>query len=151
MGASLYRGNVPPSDPRAGQGVLEDKNARSADQPTPEANSYGVGSAARLKLRQQVADVRLDRLLAEKQRRADLAVHKTVGDELQDLELTGGRLLLELPRRRSRERDHRSRSTRTTTRCSRLESAAVVAVAVEDLLALCGVHVMGIGAWAAPL
>ena len=33
------------------------------NEPTPEANGYGVGSAARLKLRQQMADVRLDRLL----------------------------------------------------------------------------------------
>jgi hypothetical protein len=34
---------------------------------------------------------------------------------------------------------------------SRLEAAAVVAVAVEDLLALSGVHVSGIGGAAEPL
>src|SRR5207253_696094 len=31
-------------------------------KPTPEANGYGVGSRPRLQLRQQMADVRLDRL-----------------------------------------------------------------------------------------
>ena len=67
-----------------------------SNEPTPEANGYGVGSAARLKLRQQMADVRLHRLLGEEESLADLAVHEPVGDELQDLDLPRRRLLLEL-------------------------------------------------------
>ena len=68
-----------------------------SNEPTPEANGYGVGSAARLKLRQQMADVRLDGLLREEEPLADLAVDETVGDELEDLDLARRRLLLELP------------------------------------------------------
>ena len=52
-----------------------------------------MGSAARLKLRQQVADVRLDRLLGEEEPLADLTVDETVRDELENLDLAGGRLL----------------------------------------------------------
>ena len=48
-----------------------------------------MGSAARLKLRQQVADVRLDRLLGEEEPLADL-VDEPVGDELEQLDLAGG-------------------------------------------------------------
>ena len=68
-----------------------------SNEPTPEANGYGVGSAARLKLRQQMADVRLDGLLREEEPLADLAVDESVGDELEDLDLARRRLLLELP------------------------------------------------------
>jgi hypothetical protein len=57
------------------------------DEPTPEANRYGVGSAARLKLREQVAHMRLDRLFREEETFADLAVHEPVADELQNLDL----------------------------------------------------------------
>ena len=49
-----------------------------------------------LQLRQQVAYVRLDRLLREEEADADLAVDEAVGDQLQHLDLTRGRLLLEL-------------------------------------------------------
>ena len=66
------------------------------DEPTPEANSYGVGSAARLKLRQQVADVRLDGLLREEEPLADLTIHEPVGDELENLDLAGRRILTDL-------------------------------------------------------
>ena len=76
---------------RDADGLLELRN-----EPTPEANRYGVGSAARLKLRQEMAHVRLDRLLGEEQPLADLPVDETVGDELENLQLTGRRLLLEL-------------------------------------------------------
>ena len=62
-----------------------------------------MGSAARLKLRQQVADVRLDRLLGEKEALADLSVDQPVGDELEHLELAGGGLKLELTQRGRRE------------------------------------------------
>jgi len=37
------------------------------NEPTPEADRYGVGSTSRLKLREQVAHMRLDRLLREEE------------------------------------------------------------------------------------
>jgi len=71
----------------------------------------------------------------------DLAVDETVGNELEDLELSGRGLLLELAQcRRRGERDDRSRPIRVTTRSSRLEAAAVVAIPRQDLPALRGVH-----------
>ncbi len=118
----------------------------SRNEPTPEANGYGVGSASRLKLREQMTDVGLHRLLREEEVLADLAVHEPVGDELENLDLAGGRFLLELPQGgRGRERDHRSGRLCAPTRRSRLEPAAVVPVPVEDLPPLCGVHGFGIG------
>jgi len=67
------------------------------NEPTPEADRYGVGSAARLKLREQVAHVRLDRLLREEEALADLTVHEPVGDELQNLDFTRSGILADLP------------------------------------------------------
>ena len=76
----------------------------------------------------------------------DLAVHEPVGDELENLDLAGGRFLLELPQGgRGRERDHRSGRLCAPTRRSRLEPAAVVAVSIQDLSPLRGVHEMAIG------
>ena len=77
------------------------------NEPTPEANGYGVGSAARLKLREEVADVGLDRLLGQVEALADLAVDETVGDELEDLDLPSGRLLLEFAQNGRIEGDDR--------------------------------------------
>ena len=88
-----------------------DKVRRAFDlgnEPTPEANRYGVGSAARLELRQQVTDMRFDGLLGEEEPLADLAVDETVGHELQNLDLPRGRLLLEFPLHSGRKRDHRA-------------------------------------------
>jgi len=100
-----------------------------------------------LKLRKQVAHVGLDGLLRQEEPLSDLAVDEAVGDELEYLDLAGGGLLLELAqRRRWRERDHRAGAFRVATRSSRLESAAVVAVSVQDLSTLRGVHAMRIGA-----
>lgn len=77
----------------------------------------------------------------------DLAVHETVGYELEDLELASCRFLLELAQGGRRgERNDRARPIRVTTRSSRLEAAAVVTVPRQDLPALCGVHAMRIGA-----
>ncbi|HUF01859.1 MAG TPA: hypothetical protein VMN35_05495 [Gaiellaceae bacterium] len=76
---------------------------------------------------------------------ADLPVDETVGDELEYLDLARRRVRAGLARRRWAERDDRAAATRATTRCSRLEAATVVAIAVQDLLTLGGVHVMGIG------
>lgn len=117
------------------------------NEPTPEANGYGVGSAARLKLRKQMPHVRLDGLLGEEEPLSDLAVDEPVGDELQNLDLARRGLLLELAEggRRS-EGDHGPCPFRAPARRSRLESAAVVAVSVQDLPTLRGVHAMRIGA-----
>ena len=77
---------------------------------------------------------------------ADLAVHQSVGDELEDFDLTRRGLLLELPEDGGRrERDDRSRSLRIPARRSRLEPAAVIAIPVEDLLPLRGIHALRIG------
>jgi hypothetical protein len=126
--------------------VLGELTAKLRNEPTPEANGYGVGSAARLKLREQMTDVGLHRLLGEEQVLPDLAVHEPVGDELEHLDLAGGRLLLELPKSRGRrEGDDRAGRLRAAASRSRLEAAAVVAIPVEDLPPLRGVHGFGIG------
>ena len=89
----------------------------------------------------------LDGLFREEEPLTDFAVHEAVGDELEDLDLTRGRLLLQLTQdRRRREGDHGARAVRVPTCRSRLESAAVIAVSVQDLLTLRGVHAMRIGA-----
>ena len=93
-----------------------------------------------------MADVRLDRLLREEEPLTDLPVDEAVGNQLEDLDLARRRLLLELTESRRRsERDHGPRPLRVPARRSRLESAAVVAVTVQDLLTLSGVHGMRIG------
>jgi len=70
------RGNGPDRRDRVLTGAL------LRNEPTPEADRYGVGSAARLELREQVPDVGLDGLLRQEETLADLAVHEPVGDEL---------------------------------------------------------------------
>ena len=112
-----------------------------------------MGSAARLKLRQQVADVRLDRLLGEEEPLADLTVDETVRDELENLDLAGGRLLLELAQGQG-ERDHLAVAVAVAVaprRSRGLEAAAVVDVAAQDLLALGSVHTAGIDRLSMPL
>ena len=96
-----------------------------------------------LQLREQMTHVRLDRLLREEEALADLTVHETVSNELEHLDLTHCRLLLKLAQRRD-ERDHLGVAVRPPCR-SRLESATVVHIAVEDFLALCSVHDPDIG------
>jgi hypothetical protein len=98
-----------------------------------------------------VADVRLDRLFGQEESLADLAVHETVGDELEHFDLTRRRILSDLAARRWRERNDRATTARAAPRRGRLESAAVVAVSVKNLPALSSVHVFRIGARAAPL
>ena len=121
------------------------------NEPAPEANRYGVGSASCLKLRQQVADVGLDGLLREEEPLADLAVHEPIRDELQNLDLPRGRILSELPRRRRSERDHGAAASRAAPRRGGFEPPAVIAVPVQDLSALSSIHVSGIGRRAVPL
>ena len=121
------------------------------NEPTPEADRYGVGSTSRLKLREQVAHMRLDRLLREEEPLADLAVHEPVRDELENLDLAGRRILAHLARRGRSERDDRTAARRAAP-CSRgFEATAVIAVPVQDLSALCSVHESGIGAGDLPL
>jgi len=97
-------------------------------------------------------DVGLHRLLGEEQVLPDLAVHEAVGDELEHLDLACGGLLLELSEsRRRREGDDRAGRLRATTSRSRLEPAAVIAIPVEDLPPLRGVHGLGIGVSAVTL
>src|SRR5262249_20844497 len=76
-----------------------------ADDAAAEADGDGVRPRAGLELREQVPDVRLDRLLRQEQALADLAVDEAVGDQLQDLDFPHRRLLLELAER-ALERDH---------------------------------------------
>ena len=85
--------------------------------------------------------MRLDRLLREEEPLPDLSVDETVGDELEHLDLAGGRLLLELAEHGRGEGNDRSCPTRGRAAGSRsLEAAAVIAVATEDFFAFCGVH-----------
>ena len=122
-----------------------------ANEPTPEANRYGVGSASRLKLREQVADVGLDGLLRKEEPFADLPIDEPVCDELQHFDLASRRVLTDLAGRGRRERDDRTAAGRAAPGGSRLEAAAVVSVPVQDLLALGRVHGSGIGARATAL
>lgn len=94
-----------------------------------------------------MANVRFDGLLREKELLPDLAIDEAVRNELKDFALPRGRLLLELAHGRIGERDDGDRAAGSAPRRSCLESAAVIAVAVEDLLALSGVHARGIGAF----
>ena len=98
-----------------------------------------------------MADVGLDGLFGEEEPLADLAVHEAVCDELQDLDLTRGRILSDLPCRWRSERDHGAAASRAAPRSGGFEPPAVIAVAIQDLTALSSVHVSGIGAAAVPL
>ena len=124
---------------------------RLGNEPTPEANGYGVGSTSRLKLREQMADMGLHRLLGEEQVLSDLTIHEPVGDELENLDLAGSRILADLARGGGSERDDRTAARRAAPRSRGLEPAAVVAVPVQDLSALSSVHVSDIGRRASPL
>jgi len=48
------------------------------NEPTPEANRYGVGSTSCLKLCQQMADMRLHGFLREEEPFADLTIDEPV-------------------------------------------------------------------------
>lgn len=133
---------------------------RLLDESAPEANGHGVGSRARMQLRKQVADVRLDRLLRQEELPADLAIREAVGDELQHLELPRGRRGLHRQVGDAVQRDHlggrrrrrgRYRRRRPAASCRLLEPAGVTLVPVENLIALCCVHEGDIGRAYAPL
>ena len=93
-----------------------------------------------------MANVRLDRLLREEEALADLTIDESVGDELQDFDFARGRFLLELAEKgRRREGEHGAGGLRVPTCGSRLEATAVIAIPIQDLSPLCGVHAMRIG------
>src|SRR5437016_427495 len=75
-----------------------------ADDAAAEADGDRMGAGARLKLREDVPDVRLDRLLRQEEPLPDLAVHEAVRDQLKHLDLAHRGLLLELAER-ALERD----------------------------------------------
>src|SRR3954453_16584339 len=101
-----------------------------------------MGARARLQLREEVADVALDRLLGEEETHADLAVHEAVRDQLKDLDLPHRRLLLQLAGR-ALEGDALRAVDRPTAGCALLEPPRVVLLAVKDLFALSSVHARG--------
>ena len=121
-----------------------------SNEPTPIANRYGVGSASRLELREQMPHVRLHGLLREEQPLADFPVYEAVGDQLQNLDLPRRRLLLELAKR-VLERDHVRAAGTTTPRRDFLEAARMRQITAQDLLALSSVHARSIGAPSEPL
>jgi len=95
--------------------------------------------------------VGLHRLLGQEEALPDLAVYKPVCDELEHLDLPRRRILADLARRGRCEGNDRSAAARAASCGSRLEAAAVISVAVEDLLALSGIHASGIGGLRTPL
>ena len=101
-------------------------------------------ASARLQLGEEVPHVRLHRLLGEEEAVADLAIDEALGDQLEDFDLPGGRLLLELVLG-SREGDDLTRTARGPPLGDGLEAPRVVHVATKDLLALSSVHDPGIG------
>ncbi len=98
-----------------------------------------------------MANVGLDGLFREEETLADLAIDEPVGHELKNLDLAGRGILTDLARRRRRERDDGAAASRAAPGSGRLETAAVIAIAVEDLLTLGGVHESGIGLTRVPL
>lgn len=75
---------------------------------------------------------------------ADLPVDEALRDQLEDFDLPGGRLLLELLER-SRERDDLAGAARRPPLGDGLEAPRVVHVPTEDLFALSSVHDPRIG------
>lgn len=98
-----------------------------------------------------MADVRLHGLFREEEPFADLSVDETVCDELENLDLARGGVLSDLTRRRRREWNDRAAASRAASRRSRFEATAVIAIPIQDLLPLSGVHESGIGAAHVPL
>ena len=95
-------------------------------------------------------DVRFDRLFREEEAVADLAIDQALRDQLEYLDLTRRRLLLELPEG-SCERNHLGVAL-ASLRSHLVETTRMVDVTGQDLFALCSVHDNpGIGQPCAPL
>jgi hypothetical protein len=114
------------------------------DQAAAEADGNRVGARAGLELCQQVPHVGLHSLFREEEPLADLPVDEPVGNELKHFELAARRLLLELLHRAC-ERNYLSAAVASALLCDRLETARMVAVAVQDLVTLGSVHDWAIG------
>jgi hypothetical protein len=96
--------------------------------------------------------VRFDRLFREEEAVADLPVDEALRDQLEDLDLPGGRLLLELLERRC-ERDDLTAGIRRPPLGDGFEAPRVVHVSRQDLFTLSSVHEPGIGrpwSWLTP-
>ena len=110
------------------------------DQAPAKADGHCMRARARLELCEEMADVRLDRLLGEEEAVPDLAVHQAFADELEDFDLAVGWLLLELLQRSGKGDDLAASALTCTTCRDCVEAARVVDVPVKDLLTLCSVH-----------
>ena len=85
----------------------------------------------------------LDRLFAEEETLADLAVDQALRDQLKNLDLPRRRLLFEFPER-CREGDD-LRATARPARGGSFEAPCVIGVATQNLVALSSVHDPAIG------
>jgi hypothetical protein len=84
------------------------------------------------------------RLFREEEAVADLPVDEALRDQLEDLDLPGGRLLLELLERRGEGNDLAGAARRPPLG-DRLEAPRMVHVSRQDLFPLCSVHEPDIG------
>jgi hypothetical protein len=91
-----------------------------------------------LQLRQKVSHVALHRLFREEEAVADLTVDEAFRNELEDFDLPGGRLLLELPEG-SGERDYLGVALAPSGgHC--VKPTRVIDITGQDLFALCSIH-----------
>ena len=86
----------------------------------------------------------LHRFFREEEAMADLPIDKALRDQLEDFDLTGSRLLLELLER-SREWDDLTRAGRRPPLGNGLEASGMVHVPGQDLFSLSSVHDSRIG------
>jgi hypothetical protein len=130
--------------PRGDEAAALVSRAFLGDQAAAEADGHRMGAGAGLELCQQVPHVGLHSLLREEEALPDLPVDEPVGDQLEHLELAARRLLFELLHR-SGERNYLAAAVGSALLCDCLEAARVIAVAVQDLVALGSVHDWAIG------
>jgi hypothetical protein len=88
--------------------------------------------------------VGLDRFFREEEAVADLSVHEALRDQLEHLDLPGGRLLLELLERGC-EGDDLAGAARGPPLGDGFEAPRMVHVSRQDLFTLGSVHEPGIG------
>jgi len=89
QGKEAYRHLEKP--PKGGFSVV--LGGASVDDAAAETNSDGMRTATGLQLREKVPNMALDGLLREKEANADLAVDKTIRDQLEHFDLARGRIL----------------------------------------------------------
>ena len=115
-----------------------------SDQAAAETDGDRVGARASLELCQQVSHVGFHSFFREEEPLADFPVDKAVRNQLEHLELAARRLLLELLHRAG-ERNYLAAAVASAPLGNCLETAGMVAVAVQDLVALGSVHDWAIG------